>query len=116
MAHNAIFFENPRSARQRKAPVGFSWTTLFFGPMPLLFRGEMAWFLVSLGLTVLTLHTSNVVLAFMVNRLYIQDLLKRGFKARNVLHGDMDEVAKELGLRLPSLASSLFYDTQSTRL
>jgi hypothetical protein len=116
MAHNAIFFENPRSALQRRAPVGFSWTTLFFGPFPLLFRGELAWFLISLGLTVLTLHTSNLVLSFLLNRLYIQDLLKRGFKARSVLHGSSDEVEKELGLELPSLASSLFYETQATRL
>lgn len=112
MAHNVIFFENPRTAQQRNAPMGYSWTTLFCGPFPLLVRREFVWFLVSLGLTVLSLNLSNVVLSFFINRLYIRDLISQGFKARAVQHGDVDDAAKELGFRLPTLESALFFETK----
>jgi len=112
MAHNLIFFENPRTAQQRKAPVGYSWTTLFLGPFPLLQRGEVVWFLVCLGMAVLSLNLSSVVLSFFVNRLYIRDLISQGFKARSVEHGELDDVAQELGFKLPTLASSLIFETQ----
>lgn len=115
MAHNLIFFENPRTALQRKAPVGYSWTTLFFGPFPLLVRGEMVWFLISLGLAVLSLNISSVVLSFFVNRLYIRDLISQGFKARSVMHGEVADVASELGFKLPTLASAMIFETQVAR-
>jgi hypothetical protein len=115
MAHNLIYFENPRTAQQRKAPVGYSWTTLFFGPFPLLLRGEIVWFLVSLGMAVLSLNLSSVVLSFFVNRLYIRDLISQGFKARSVLHGEVADVVKQLKFKLPTLASAMIFETQVAR-
>ena len=112
MSHNVIYFENPRSAQQRNAPVGYSWTTLLLGPFPLLARRELVWFLVSLGLTVLSLHLSNIVLSFFINKMYIRDLISQGYKVRSVKHGDIASVAKELGFRLPTLESALFFETK----
>jgi hypothetical protein len=38
--------ENPNTGIIKKAPVGISYTTLFFGGFPALFRGDLMWFLI----------------------------------------------------------------------
>ena len=81
MAHSTIFFEHPTSRKRRDAPVGFSWTTLFFGPLPLLFRGAWKWLVISLVCGLFTYGLSNLVLMFMINGEYIKDLERDGYKA-----------------------------------
>ena len=41
-----VYLKNPTNNLVAKAYVGFSWTSLFFGPWPLLFRTEWGFFLV----------------------------------------------------------------------
>ena len=65
---------------------GYSWTTLFFGPFPALFRGDFKWFLVVLLATIIILPVTGpfaplfwLVWAFFYNRIYTRDLIQSGY-------------------------------------
>ena len=66
---------------------GFSWTTLFFGFFPALFRGDfitfIGGFVVSLIIAAFTLGIGaffiGFVWAFMYNKYYTRKLLERGY-------------------------------------
>ncbi|GHC71638.1 hypothetical protein GCM10010136_19030 [Limoniibacter endophyticus] len=60
---------------------GFSWTCLFFGPLPALFRGHVIGFLIMLIAAVPTFGLSGIVFAFIYNGMHRNWLLGRGFKA-----------------------------------
>ena len=81
MAFATINFE--KSGLTKEAPVGFSWTTLFFGFFPALIRGDMKWAVIIFAATFVTFGLAGIVFAFIYNRLYIQGLLKQGFKVKN---------------------------------
>ena len=82
MAFATINFQN-KSGVVKEAPVGFSWTTFFFGFFPALIRGDWLWALIICAATFVTFGLSGIVFAFIYNRLYIQGLLKQGFKVKN---------------------------------
>ena len=82
MAFATITFEN-KSGVVKDAPVGFSWTTFFFGFFPALIRGDWLWAVIIFAATFVTFGLAGLVFAFIYNRLYIQGLLKQGFKVRN---------------------------------
>jgi hypothetical protein len=63
----------------KQTKVGFSWTTFFFGCLPSLFRGDWKWFFIQLGAALLTLGASSLVFMFIYNKLYINDLLEKGY-------------------------------------
>ncbi|WP_127849346.1 DUF2628 domain-containing protein [Lacticaseibacillus hulanensis] len=71
----------------KQVKVGYSWTTLFFGFFPALFRGDFKWFAIialievacgsftlGFGATLVTF-----IFSFIYNGLYIKDLLSKGF-------------------------------------
>lgn len=66
------------------APIGFSWTTLFFGPFPALFRGDLKWaaimFISQLLLcwTFISIPVLWVVFAIIYNEQYAKDLRVKG--------------------------------------
>lgn len=60
--------------------IGFSWTTLFFGLFVPLVRGDWKWFLIILIASVVTCGISNIVFCFIYNKIYINELLEKGFK------------------------------------
>lgn len=82
MAFAALNLEN-RNNIQKQAPVGFSWTTFFFGFFPALFRGDWKWGMIIGIAAFVTFGLSSFIFAFFYNRLYIQDLLNNGFKVKN---------------------------------
>ena len=82
MAFGTITFKSKNQV-VKDAPVGFSWTTLFFGFFPALIRGDWLWAIIMLVAGVFTFGFSGIVFAFIYNRLYIQNLLKQGFEVQN---------------------------------
>lgn len=63
----------------RSIPVGFSWTTLFFGFFVPLFRGDWIWFLIMLFVGVSSLGVLNLIFAFLYNRIYANKLISSGW-------------------------------------
>lgn len=106
MASNTIYFENPRTGQIREAPIGCSWTTLFFGPLPMLFRGSWKWFAIIFILALCTCGLSNFVFMFIINKFYIKDLIGDGFKAKSVKVGTLEQVSTYVGFPVSVLESS----------
>lgn len=63
----------------RRTKVGFSWTTLFFGFLVPIVRGDFKWTLIMFCASVLTFGLAQIVMAFTYNRTYIRGLLSDGF-------------------------------------
>ena len=59
---------------------GFSWTMLFFGIFVPLYRGDWKWFLIMLIANIFTYGLASIVFAFIYNKIYINDLLEKGYK------------------------------------
>ncbi|KOR33122.1 hypothetical protein TI05_02980 [Achromatium sp. WMS3] len=106
MAYASIIFENPNTGFMKTAPVGYSWTTLFFGPFPALSRGDWKWGLI---ITALLIPGAGVgtcaAFALTYNKLYIKDLISAGYKAKSITNGNMDYAAVKLGFNIPRLQS-----------
>ncbi len=104
MAFDKLILKNPNTGETKMAPVGFSWTTLFFGGFVSLFRTDWIMALVQFGVAIFTFGLSNIVFAFIYNKLYIKSLIfKEGFKAAGTAKGNIDFVSNKLGLELPRI-------------
>lgn len=71
----------------REVKAGFSWTVLFFGPFPFLFRSQWGWFVGSFLLAWLTFGLSNFVMAFFANRLTARWLTENGWQTKDQAAG-----------------------------
>lgn len=65
---------------------GFSWTTFFFGCFPAMFRGDWKWAIIMIIAALCTSGLSWFAFPFFYNRLYIQDLLNKGFRPLSSEH------------------------------
>jgi len=88
-----------KSGLIKEAPVGFSWTTFFFGFFPALIRGDMKWGIIILAANFFTLGIAGFVFAFIYNRLYIQTLVETGFKIKKFT-GNKALIEKSAQLKL----------------
>ena len=79
MAH-VVMLKHPRSGLVRKGFYGFSWTTLFFGGFPALFRGDFIVGLVFIVLPFFTAGLSSLIMAFLYNRHFTTKLIEQGYE------------------------------------
>ena len=98
MAFATITFKS-KAGIVKDAPVGFSWTTLFFGFFPALIRGDWKWALIMFIVGFITFGLAYIIFAFIYNRLYLQDLLKNGFKVKDYL-GDRKLIEAKAQIKL----------------
>lgn len=103
MAFAKIYLTNPRTGQMREAPVGFSWTTFFFGFIPALFRGDWIGAAIQFVLCGLTFGLSNLYFMFAYNKMYLKRLLNEGFHATGS-SADLTFVEQRISLRLPRAA------------
>ena len=63
----------------RGAPVGFSWTSLFFGPFVPLLRGDFLWFFLHVFLSLFVFGLFWLIFPFIYNNIYLRGLLGKGY-------------------------------------
>jgi hypothetical protein len=104
MAFDTLQLKNPNTGELKEAPVGFSWTVLFWGFFPPLFRGDWKFTAIFLLLGMFTFGASNLVFSFIYNKFFIKDLIyKEGFKVTGSKKGNLQLISNKLGLELPML-------------
>ena len=106
MAYATLLMENPLTGQMKEAPVGFSWTTFFFGFFPALFRGYFKWAIIIFLLALITVGLSGLVFMFIYNKLYIKDLIADGFKVKSIVNSNADQLRIRLQMDLPMLSAS----------
>lgn len=94
MANSKVTLVNPHNGKIRIAPLGFSWTTFFFGFIPALFRSDFKWAAIQFFLALMTGGLSGFYFIFKYNSHYFKDLIKDGY----VLQGS-SEMAAALALK-----------------
>ena len=102
MASSKITFQHPNTGAIKEAPVGFSWTTLFFAGIPALIRGHIGMGVVIIIIGLLTLFWSDVIFAFIYNKMYVKNLIGEGFKVSSTTIPE-EQMAAKLGMALPKL-------------
>lgn len=100
MAFANIYMKNPMTGMMREAPVGFSWTVFFFGPVPALFRRDFAGFLIMFVVGLMTLGLSTIVFMFIYNKMHLKGLIKDGYKATSA-SGDISWIEQRTGIKIP---------------
>ncbi|MDR2527312.1 MAG: hypothetical protein LBC92_05565 [Rickettsiales bacterium] len=71
----------------KQAPLGFSWTVLFFGFCAPLTRGDAKWTLIMFILGFFTFGITSFIFPFIYNKIYIQSLLENGYKPDEIGRG-----------------------------
>lgn len=77
---------NPITKQVKQTKIGFSWTVLFFGFWPMLFRADWKWFFITFAADIIlgalffpVMFVFDIVMAITYNKLYVKDLLAKGF-------------------------------------
>lgn len=100
MARATVYLTN--GIEIKKAPVGFSWTTLFFGGIPALLRQDWIW---GIGLVIASMFTwgiAAIVGAFIYNKVYIKSLVNKGYTIQPSSEVSDDYLKNYLGyIKLP---------------
>ena len=96
-----LTLQHPNTGIIKTAPLGFSWTTLFFGALPALFRGDFKWFLIQAIL--MPLAIPPLVFPFIYNRIFLRRLLEQGYKVQSTGGKSIEDLNARLGIRLPVL-------------
>lgn len=75
-----IMMKSSQTGVTKKGFHGFSWTTLLFGGIPALFRGDIITGLVVIILGLMTFQITSIIWAFMYNKRYTVSLLEKGYE------------------------------------
>ncbi|USG59900.1 hypothetical protein NBZ79_12000 [Sneathiella marina] len=104
----AIKMIQPTSRKRDTGYSGVSWTCLFFGPFPALYRGHLFGFI---GMTIVNLATlglSTFVFIFVYNAWHYHSLLSRGFHPAGHQFGTVREDIVEVKAEKSKDAEDMF--------
>jgi hypothetical protein len=79
----------------KKVPLGFSWTTFFFGGWPAIFRQDWIVGVVILILSMVTWGIAGVVFAFIYNNMYAKSLFSKGYSIHTLPPGITQEMVRD---------------------
>lgn len=100
MASATIYLTN--GVEIKKAPVGFSWTVFFFGGIPCLFRQDWLWGICLIIACMFTWGLAALVAAFFYNKVYIKNLISKGYTIQPSTEITDDKLKNYLGfIKLP---------------
>ncbi|MDR1397218.1 MAG: hypothetical protein LBJ14_05755 [Desulfarculales bacterium] len=74
-----VMMKNPETGVVKKGFYGFSWTSLFFGGFPAIFRGQIGLGLIVILVTFVTVGIGGIIWAFIYNKRYTTGLLEKGY-------------------------------------
>lgn len=97
-----VYLKNPHNGKLREAPLGFSWTTLFFVFFPAMFRSHWSGVVIMLLVGIVTGGISWFVFPFFYNRWYLKSLIKDGFLVEKT-NKPSEVIQRYLGYELPML-------------
>jgi hypothetical protein len=117
MANNTLYFKNPNTGENRKAPVGYSWTVLGFSFFPPIFRSDFKWaaiiFITILSAIVIAQvflpkpgiesFWVGLLFSFFYNKMHIKELVKKGFHAYKAESGELSEVLSNFDFEIPTV-------------
>lgn len=106
MAYGSVQLKHPNTGQLKNAPVGFSWTVLFFGGFPALFRSDWKWAIIMFILQWITIGISGLVFMFIYNKLSLKEALMNGFKITNFTGTSKDQVAGYVGMDVDQFMSA----------
>ena len=99
MAFATVTIEDRKNNIIKEAPVGFSWTVLFFGGFVPLVRGDWGWFFIMFIAGIVTFGLSGIIFAFIYNRIYLQNSLSKGFKVKSYV-GDKKLIESKAQIKI----------------
>lgn len=107
MAHGNVIVVNPVTEQVKQLPVGYSWTVLFFGFFPTLFRQDWKNAAIVGGILVVTgmffmAWVPLIIFSFIYNdKMCLKDHLDNGWKIRDYIgKKSLTEVSYSLGYNL----------------
>lgn len=109
----AVTLKHPSTGLVKTGYFGFSWTTLFFGFFPALFRGDFVTFIGGFVIAmIIALATAGVgvfvisfIWAFMYNKYYTRKLIEKGYVLTDAPEVNR-QAADALGISVDSAASA----------
>lgn len=104
MAYAVITVSN--GIELKKVPLGFSWTTFFFGGIPALIRQDWLTGVLIIVANVFTWGIAGIVMAFIYNKMYAKSLFDKQYAIKTLPLGQTNESVKQyLGyLKFPNEA------------
>lgn len=98
MAYTTIKLKNPHNGFLKDAPVGYSWTGLFFGFLLPAFRGDWKWSLITLVLSIVTGGVFNIIVfPFIYNKIYLKNAFNKGYKVLKIDEKYREKLTNTLG-------------------
>jgi uncharacterized protein YecT (DUF1311 family) len=97
-----LILEHPNSGIIRKAPIGFSWSTLIFPSWTAFFRADWTAFFFQFATDYIFVF-GIIIWPFIYNKMYVNKLLERGFKVKDVRGMSLDAAKEKLAINLPQL-------------
>lgn len=74
-----IMMKNPKTGVVKKGLYGFSWTTLFFGGLPAIFRGDILVGVAVMVASLCSMGIAGIIWAFIYNKRYTVKLVEEGY-------------------------------------